>query len=103
MAEPEQIVYTTEAAIPGYQQAWVWGSAALAILLCGAVAGWLFKNSSAPTMSNTANSATLLAEQEAVNAQLREHIAQLEAALAGDVCSSAARKALAASSESESP
>ena len=33
-------IYAAEAAIPRYQRAWVWGLAALAILLCGLVAGW---------------------------------------------------------------
>lgn len=39
---PQFTVYADEAAIPRYQRAWVWGMVALAILLCGLAAGWLF-------------------------------------------------------------
>ena len=42
--EQEQCtVYAAETAIPRYQRAWVWGVAALAILLCGLAAGWLIE------------------------------------------------------------
>ncbi|MDQ5908228.1 MAG: hypothetical protein QG599_319 [Pseudomonadota bacterium] len=99
-------VYTAEAAIPGYQRAWVWGTVTLAVLLCGALAGWLFSGvlsprsiSSIQPASGMADGAVLLAEQEAVNAQLRERISQLEQALGGDVCASTALKALGGKAE----
>jgi hypothetical protein len=41
-----------------------------------------------------ADGTTLLIQQEAVNAQLRERITQVQQALDGDVCSPAAAKAL---------
>lgn len=102
MAEQEHLqftVYAAEAAIPRYQRAWVWGTAALVVLLCGAVAGWLLR--SAPPLrfgvqpaDSVADQAAPLARQEAINAQLRERIAQVEQALSGDVCAPAALKAL---------
>jgi hypothetical protein len=93
-------LYDAEAAIPRYQRAWVWGTAALAILCCGAAAGWLLGGLLAAYSSGGANTEThhgaaLLARQENVNQQLRERIAGLEQALAGDVCAPAALKALA--------
>lgn len=39
---PQFTIYDAQQAIPGYQRAGVWGLAALAILLCGLAAGWLF-------------------------------------------------------------
>lgn len=94
-------VYAVEAAIPRYQRAWVWGAAALAILLLGVVAGWLFSGaiptrltSNAQSIGGMADGAALLTRQEAVNAQLRERITQVEQALGGDVCSPTALKAL---------
>lgn len=95
-------IYAEETAIPRYQRAWVWGVAALLILLCGLAAGWLFGASNgaghappaeAGSYSSVAES-TLLARQEDVNAQLRQRITQLEQALAGDACGPAALKAL---------
>ncbi len=104
MAEQEYAqftVYAAEAAIPRYQRAWVWGTAALAVLLCGAVAGWLLSGAMPPQWGigtqptgGIADGAALLAQQEAINAQLRERIAGLEQALGGDVCTPAALKAL---------
>lgn len=104
MAEQEHsqfTVYTAEAAIPRYQRAWVWGIAALAILLLGVVAGWLLSGALPPwwvvgvqPTGGIADGTALLAQQEAVNAQLRERIAQLKQALGGDVCTPAALKAL---------
>jgi hypothetical protein len=93
-------VYADETAIPSYQRAWVWGVAALAILLCGIAAGWLFggtgndagsgRRSTLPSVDGPA----LLARQEAVNGQLRDRIARLEQALGGDACGPAALEAL---------
>ena len=99
-------VYTAEAAIPGYQRAWVWGTVMLAVLLCGTLAGWLLSGVLSPQSisgiqptSGMADGAALLTEQEAVNAQLRERISQLEQALGGDVCASTALKALGGKTE----
>lgn len=103
MAEQEHAqftIYAAEAAIPRYQRAWVWGTAALAVLLCGAVTGWLLGGAMPPRWGigtqptgGIADGAAL-AQQEAINAQLRERIAGLEQALGGDVCTPAALKAL---------
>ena len=96
MAEqPSQFkVYAAEAAIPGYQRAWVWGTAALAVLLCGVLAGWLLGGGSAsPVSGNGVDPAALLARQEAINAGLRERIAELDRTLGGEVCAPAALKA----------
>ncbi len=95
-------VYAAEAAIPRYQRAGVWGLAALAILLCGIVAGWLFGRAGslpwerARPAANAplVDGAALLAQREAANARLRERIAGLEQALAGDACAPAALNAL---------
>jgi hypothetical protein len=94
-------VYATEAAIPRYQRAWVWGTVALAILLLGVIAGGLLsgvmptqRTGSAQPTGEMADGTTLLIQQEAVNAQLRERITQVQQALNGDVCSPAAAKAL---------
>jgi hypothetical protein len=99
--EQEQFtVYAAEAAIPGYQRAWVWGLAALAILLCGLVAGWLISGAGtalrdgAPSGIRTVDGAALLASREAVNDELRERIARLEQALRGDACAPATLEAL---------
>ena len=96
---PQFTIYPKEAAIPGYQRAWVWGVAALAILLCGLAAGWLFGGgeqraaSDPPSGARSADSGALLVRQEAVNGQLRERITRLEQALAGDACGPAALEA----------
>lgn len=102
-------IYTDEAKIPGYQRAWVWGTVAMAILLCGLAAGWLFSHSGVgtssqidTTLNTSAISATKaaewLAQQEAVNRQLQERISQLERVLAGgDSCGPTALEALAPS------
>lgn len=92
-------LYDAETAIPRYQRAWVWGTAALMILCCGAVAGWLLggllaAHSSVGADMGAVDKAALLARQEAINEQLRERIAGLEQALAGGVCDPAALKAL---------
>ncbi len=101
------MVYTDEAAIPGHQRAWVWGTVALAVLLCGALAGWLLSDvlsarsiSGIQPMSSMTDEAALLAQQEAVNAQLRERISQLEQVLSGDVCAPTALKMLGGKAES---
>lgn len=104
MAEQEHAqftIYAAEAAIPRYQRAWVWGTAALVVLLCGAVVGWLLSGvipprfmAGVPLAGGTVDGAALLARQEAVNARLRERIARLEQALGGDVCTPAALEAL---------
>ncbi len=97
---PQLTIYPEEAAIPGYQRAWVWGVAALAILLCGLAAGWLFAGgeqraaSDPPSGARSADSGALLVRQEAVNGQLRERITRLEQALTGDACGPAALEAL---------
>lgn len=89
-------IYEAEAMIPGHQRAWVWGMAALAILLCGLAAGWLVGGALNPSPLGAAatDSAALLTRQEAINRQLRERIAGLEQALGSDVCGPAALKAL---------
>ena len=89
-------IYEAEAMIPGHQRAWVWGTAALAILLCGLAAGGLLGSvlNPSPFGASTTDSAALLTRQEAINRQLRERIAGLEQALASDVCGPAALKAL---------
>lgn len=93
-------IYPAEAAIPRYQRAWVWGLAALAILLCGLAAGWLSRSAGAgfrdgpPSAARAVDGAALLARREAANDALRERIARLEQALRGDVCAPAALEAL---------
>ena len=93
-------VYAAEAAIPRYQRAWVWGLAALAILLCGLVAGWLIGGAGAALWDGARSSvhavdgAALLARQEAANDELRARIARLEQALRSDPCAPAALEAL---------
>ena len=97
---PQLTIYPEEAAIPGYQRAWVWGVAALAILLCGLAAGWLFAGGALlpageqPAGARSADSGALRVRQEAVNGQLRERITRLEQALTGDACGPAALEAL---------
>jgi hypothetical protein len=97
---PQFTIYADKAAIPAYQRAWVWGVTALAILLCGLAAGWLFAGgerraaSDPPSGARSADSGALLVRQEAVNGQLRERITRLEQALAGDACGPAALEAL---------
>ena len=100
--EQEQFtVYAAETAIPRYQRAWVWGLAALAILLCGLAAGWLMSGAGSSGFPNGARSGVravdgvaLLAQREAVNDELRRRIARLEQALRGDICAPAALEAL---------
>ena len=99
-------IYTDEAKIPGHQRAWVWGTAAMAILLCGLAAGWLFNHGSVgassqlgttPNVSaiSATEAAEWLAQQEAVNRQLQQRIGRLERALAGgDPCGPVALEAL---------
>ena len=99
--EQEQFtVYAAETAIPRYQRAWVWGVAALAILLCGLATGWLIggAESGVPfrALSNirVVDGAALLTRQEAANDELRRRIARLEQALRSDACAPAALEAL---------
>ncbi|MDG4595690.1 MAG: hypothetical protein P9F75_08345 [Candidatus Contendobacter sp.] len=94
-------VYAAETAIPRHQRAWVWGLAALAILLCGLAAGWLmggagFGGFQSGTRSGirAVDGVALLAQREAVNDELRKRIARLEQALRGDICAPAALEAL---------
>ncbi|MCB1771711.1 MAG: hypothetical protein KDJ31_18735 [Candidatus Competibacteraceae bacterium] len=92
-------LYDAETAIPRYQRAWVWGTAALAILCCGAAAGWLLGGllaAHSPVGADrwAVDKAALLVQQKAANEQLRERIAGLEQALAGDVCAPSVLKAL---------
>lgn len=63
----------------------VWGLAALAILLSGLAAGWLFGGVRVLSMTRASSldGAALLARQDAINQQLRERIAGLERALSG--------------------
>lgn len=100
--EQEQfVVYATETAIPRHQRAWVWGLAALVILLCGLAAGWLVGGTRASGFPSEARAdihavdgTALLARREAVNDELRKRIARLEQALRGDACAPAALEAL---------
>jgi hypothetical protein len=99
--EREQLtVYAAETAIPRYQRAWVWGLAALAILLCGLAAGWLMGGAGSSVQGgarsgiHAVNGAALLAQRKAVNDELRGRVARLEQALRGDVCAPAALEAL---------
>lgn len=94
-------IYPAEALIPRYQRAWVWGLAALVILLCGVAAGWLFRRAAFPPVeagrpvpARLVDGAALLDRQKAVNARLSERIAGLEQVLAGDACAPAAHEAL---------
>lgn len=93
-------VYPVESAIPRHQRAWVWGLAALAILLCGLAAGWLLGGTGTGLRDGTpsgipaVDGAALLAQREAANDELRERIARLEQALRGDVCAPVALEAL---------
>lgn len=98
----EQVaIYTDASAIPRHQRAWVWGTVALVILLCGAAAGWLLARSvSSVDPASGANTTAVagnesIAQQAAINAQLRQQITQLERALAGDPCGPMAEEALA--------
>jgi len=101
-AQESFTIYAVETAIPAYQRAWVWGLAALAILLCGLAAGWLAGSAGAgfPGSAKTAtpmqrvDGAALLAQREAANDELRQRIARLEQALRGDACTPAALEAL---------
>lgn len=99
--EQEQFtVYATEAAIPGHQRAWIWGLAALTILLCGLIAGWLVSSAGSSFQGGArsgiriVDGAALLARREAANNELRERIARLEQVLRGDVCAPAALEVL---------
>jgi S1-C subfamily serine protease len=106
--------YVSKQAVPAYQRDWVWGSAALLILLCGLLAGWLLATRRGPVVPPVFNPATeitqpadldnLLAIQEATNQQLREQLTSLEAGLQG-ACNRAAPAATgpAASSTPTSP
>ena len=97
---PQFTIHAAEATIPRYQRAWVWGVVALAILLCGIVAGWL----SSGTVSGLwhgvqpnpqlAIDGTALARQRAVNERLLARIVRLEQALAGDACGPEALEAM---------
>ena len=89
-------IYPTKPDIPPYQRDWVWGTAALIILICGLLTGWLLKpgqsgNRSLPAPATQAvqpaDSDPQLARQAAENQQLRARITELEKALKGDVCS----------------
>lgn len=91
-------IYPTKPDIPPYQRDWVWGTAALAILACGLLAGWLLKpgqpdyrslGSPAAPVIRPADSDQRLARQAAENQELRARIAELEQALTGDVCGTA--------------
>lgn len=86
-------LYPNQEAIPGYQRAWVWGSVALLILLCGVVVGAASSRSIVTAFKRPA-AATTITEQEQRNAQLRERITQIEQALNTDPCSGAAAEAL---------
>ncbi len=94
-------IYATEAAIPRYQRAWVWGVAALAILLCGVAVGCLLGGTAPglrygmqPKEFSLAVDAAALTRQQAVNKHLRARIVQLEQALDGDACGPEALEAL---------
>ena len=99
-AQESFTIYAVETAIPAYQRAWVWGLAALAILLCGLAAGWLIGGAGAALRDgarsgiHAMDGAALLAQREAANRELRERIARLEQALHGDPCAPAALEAL---------
>lgn len=91
---PQFTIYTAEAMIPHYQRAWVWGTVALAILLCGGAAGWLL-GGTVPGLrygvqpnepSLAVDGATTLAKQQTVNEYLRARIVRLEQVLDGDAC-----------------
>jgi len=93
-------LYAAGAAIPRHQRAGVWGLAALAILLCGLFAGWLFGGGGTGPLDGAhsglrvVDGEALLARQEQINQRLRERIAGLERALGGDACAPAALEAL---------
>lgn len=97
-------VYVSKRDIPWYQRDWVWGTAALLILLCGLVAGWLAKpqlvvrgqqaRGSAAQAASPEAMPDLLHDQEATNQALREQIARLETVMQGDICSSSALDAV---------
>ena len=93
---PSFTLYEAESAIPGHQRAGVWGLAALAILLCGLIAGGLLGSAGILPLTggSTLDNAALLTRQNAINQHLRERITSLEQALGGDVCTPAARQAL---------
>ncbi len=85
-------LYAAEAAIPRYQRAWVWGLAALTILLCGLAAGWLLGGVGTGLRSGTTDVKALLAQRQAVHDELRTRIAELEQTLSGDPCHAATPK-----------
>lgn len=106
MSRQEQFtIYATEAAIPRYQRARVWGLAALVVLLCGLVAGWLLGGAGASLRGRVQSSfqavdgAALLAQREAANRELRERVARLEQVLRGDACAPAALEAFGRDAE----
>ena len=79
-------IYLSRQDIPWYQRDWVWGSAALMILCCGLLAGWLLKR--AVSLLEERPEAAGLVRLQAVNQQLREQITRLEMVLSGDICNS---------------
>lgn len=92
-------LYSAEAEIPRHQRAWVWGVAALLILLCGLMVGGLLGRVSIPFISGMSasgsfDSEALLTRQQAMNEELRIRIARLDQALGGDACSTTALDAL---------
>ena len=98
---PQFTIHAAEATIPRYQRAWVWGVVALAILLCGIVAGWLLSGTVSgrrpgiqPNSSQLATDGTALARQQAVNERLHARIVRLEQALVGDACGPEALEAM---------
>ena len=103
---PQFTIHAAEATIPRYQRAWVWGVVALAILLCGVVAGWLLGDT-VPGLRHgiqpnpqLAIDGAALARQRAVNERLHTRIARLEQALAGDACG---LEVLVGGADAESP
>ncbi len=82
-------LYVYKGDIPWFQRSWIWGCAALAILLCGILSGLLL--SSCPDCppsenNNTRDIANLLTLQQGTNNGIQEQIDQLEADLANGVC-----------------
>ena len=82
--EQEQCtVYAAETAIPRYQRAWVWGLAALGILICGILAGGLLGATLTPSATGPYAGSVAM---HPTATQLRARIEQLEQALRGDPC-----------------
>lgn len=93
-------VYASVRDIPWYQRAWIWGTVALLILLCGLLGGWLIKpdihwvaGSVSPNAEQGGDPGATkdIAAQEAVNQDLRQRIARVEAAM-GDICDSGSQQ-----------